>query len=64
MAARAAAQAPAADLEPCPDYVMSDRFQSWLVESMRTEVLGQVEAAGLDRMAVIKAPSQEDEEEE
>lgn len=44
------------DLEPPEGYEMSDAFRQWLVDSMRREVLGQVSEAGLDRMAVVKAP--------
>jgi hypothetical protein len=43
------------DVVPCPSFVMSDRFRDWAVAEMRKEVLGQVKAAGLDRMAVVKA---------
>jgi hypothetical protein len=43
------------DVVPCPSFVMSDRFREWAVAEMRKEVLGQVKAAGLDRMAVVKA---------
>lgn len=45
-----------ADAEPPEGYEMSDAFRDWMVEQMRGEVLGQVSDAGLDRMAVVKAP--------
>ena len=44
-----------ADVVPCADFAMSDRFRDWAVAEMRKEVLGQVRAAGLDRMALLKA---------
>jgi hypothetical protein len=43
------------DVKPCPAFSMSDRFRDWAVGEMRREVLGQVKAAGLDRMALIKS---------
>lgn len=49
-----------ADATPCPDFEMSDRFRAWLVQEMRAEVMGQVAAAGLDRMAIVKAPDEEE----
>jgi hypothetical protein len=43
------------DVVPCGSFQMSDRFREWAVAEMRKEVLGQVRAAGLDRMAMLKA---------
>lgn len=43
------------DVKPCEAFTMSDRFRDWAVAEMRREVLGQVKAAGLDRMALLKA---------
>jgi hypothetical protein len=43
-----------ADIVPCKQFAMSDAFRAWAVAEMRKEVLGQVKAAGLDRMAVLK----------
>lgn len=52
------------DIEPPEDYVMSPEFQAWLVQAMRSEVMDQVQGAGLDRMAIIKpAPGEGSEEE-
>jgi hypothetical protein len=41
------------DVLPCKDFRMSDGFRDWAVAEMRKEVLGQVQAAGLDRMALL-----------
>lgn len=46
-----------ADIVPCAHFVMSDTFRDWAVGEMRKEVLGQVSKAGLDRMALVKAPA-------
>ena len=43
-----------ADVVPCKEFQMSDRFREWAVAEMRKEVMGQVKAAGLDRMAILK----------
>ena len=43
-----------ADVKPCDHFAMSDRFREWAVAEMRREVMGQVKAAGLDRMALLK----------
>jgi hypothetical protein len=43
--------------QPCPAYVMSEPFKAWVVDAMRGEVMGQVSKAGLDRMAIAKAPA-------
>ena len=43
-----------ADVVPCKDFQMSDRFREWAVAEMRKEVMGQVQSAGLDRMALLK----------
>ncbi len=40
--------------EPCAHYEMSEAFQTWLVDRMRGEVMGQISGAGLDRMAIVK----------
>jgi hypothetical protein len=45
------------DVVPCEAFAMSDRFREWAVGEMRKEVLGQVRAAGLDRMALLKGQS-------
>jgi hypothetical protein len=42
------------DVKPCPDFTMSDTFREWAVGEMRREVMGQVKASGLDRMALLK----------
>lgn len=42
------------DVAPCDGYVMTDAFRQWMVDSLRAEVLGQVAASGLDRMAILK----------
>lgn len=42
------------DVKPCEAFTMSDRFRDWAVGEMRREVLGQVRAAGLDRMTLLK----------
>lgn len=42
------------DVVPCADFVMSDAFRDWAVGEMRKEVLANVSAAGLDRMALVK----------
>ena len=42
------------DVVPCSQFAMSDRFREWAVAEMRKEVMGQVKAAGLDRMAMVK----------
>lgn len=46
-----------AEVVPCTQFVMSDAFREWAVGEMRKEVLGQVAKAGLDRMAMVKAPA-------
>lgn len=43
------------EVAPCSAFAMSDRFREWAVAEMRKGVLGQVKAAGLDRMAMLKA---------
>ena len=43
------------DVVPCRDFAMSDRFREWAVAEMRRDVMAQVKAAGLDRMAMAKA---------
>jgi hypothetical protein len=43
-----------ADVVPCQAFQMSDRFREWAVAEMRKEVMGQMQAAGLDRMALLK----------
>jgi hypothetical protein len=43
------------DVKPCEAFAMSDAFRDWAVAEMRKEVMGQVDAAGLDRMAILKA---------
>ena len=53
--AKAPEEALPAEVVPCKDFVMSDRFRDWAVGEMRREVLGQVSMAGLDRMALLKA---------
>jgi len=45
-----------ATLLPCKEFAMSDRFRDWAVAQMRSEVGGQISTAGLDRMAMVKAP--------
>lgn len=42
---------------PCPEYAMSDRFRAWAVAQMQKEMAAEVAKAGLDRMAVVKAPA-------
>lgn len=42
------------DVKPCEAFAMSDAFRDWAVAEMRKEVMGQVRAAGLDRMALLK----------
>ena len=46
------------DVVPCKDFAMSDAFREWAVAEMRKEVMGQVKAAGLDRMALLKRKKQ------
>ena len=46
------------DVVPCTAFAMSDAFRAWAVEAMRKEVLGQVQASGLDRMAMLKGKKQ------
>lgn len=53
--AKAPDEALPADVVPCKEFAMSDRFRDWAVGEMRREVLGQVRTAGLDRMALLKA---------
>ena len=48
------------DLRPCPEFQMSARFKDWLMARMRDDVLGQVQAAGLDRMALLRRASSGD----
>lgn len=50
----AAVMAGDASQEPCDDYQMTDAFRDWMVNAMRKEVMGQVAASGLDRMAILK----------
>lgn len=47
---------PPPDIVPPADYEMSPQFREWLVTRMRGDVLGQVRAGGLDRMAIVKVP--------
>lgn len=60
--AKAPTEALPPDVVPCESFQMSDAFRDWAVGEMRKEVLGQVKAAGLDRMAILKdkpkAPTQ------
>ncbi len=49
------------DVEPCPDYEMTDAFRDWLVNRMRGEVLSQVNESGLDRMSILRIDGDEDE---
>lgn len=51
---KAEGEALPADIVPCGGFAMSDRFREWAVSEMRKEVMGQVKAAGLDRMAMVK----------
>ncbi len=55
-----------ADVQPCEAFAMSDRFRTWAVGQMQKELSGQVSAAGLDRMALLKRPSRQvpDDEEQ
>jgi hypothetical protein len=46
------------EVRPCADYAMSDRFRDWAVARMSQEVGGQVRAAGLDRMALLRSAEQ------
>ena len=46
------------EVAPCADYAMSDRFRDWAVAQMTREVGGQLSAAGLDRMALLKSAKQ------
>lgn len=48
------------DVVPCEAFAMSDAFRDWAVGEMRREVLGQVKAAGLDRMAIVKGKGGKD----
>lgn len=43
-----------AAITPCPQYAMSPPFREHLVAKMRSEMGGQISAAGLDRMALAK----------
>lgn len=52
---RAATSELPATVTPCKEYQMSDRFRDWAVAQMSREVGGQLSAAGLDRMAILKA---------
>ncbi len=45
------------DVQPCEAYAMSDRFRDWAVGLMQKELSGQIGAAGLDRMAILKRPA-------
>jgi len=49
------------DVVPCKDFAMSDAFRAWAVAEMHKEVMGQVKAAGLDRMAVVKGKPKPEE---
>ena len=51
---RAEGEALPPDVTPCGAFAMSDAFRDWAVAEMRKEVMGQVKAAGLDRMAMAK----------
>lgn len=52
---RAAGEELPPDVVPCKQFAMSDAFRDWAVGEMRKEVMGQVGAEGLDRMAILKA---------
>jgi hypothetical protein len=43
------------EVVPCGEFAMSDRFREWAVAKMRREMAGHLSAAGLDRMAILKA---------
>ena len=60
---RRAAEAgePVPDIAPPDGYEMTAEFQAWLVDRMRDHVLAQVGGAGLDRMAIVKADTAEEE---
>ncbi|MFA5944047.1 MAG: hypothetical protein WC876_06235 [Candidatus Thermoplasmatota archaeon] len=57
--AKAADEELPADVVPCKDFAMSDKFREWAVGEMRKEVMGQVRMSGLDRMAILKAKKAE-----
>jgi hypothetical protein len=44
------------EVVPCAGFAMSDAFRDWAVRQMRREVGAQISGAGLDRMAMVKAP--------
>ncbi len=50
------------EVEPCPDYEMTDAFRDWLVSRMRGEVLNQVNESGLDRMSILRIDGERDDE--
>ncbi|HEX2066267.1 MAG TPA: hypothetical protein VHI93_05575 [Candidatus Thermoplasmatota archaeon] len=54
--ANAPGQALPGSVVPCAAFAMSDAFRDWAVAQMRREVGAQVAGAGLDRMALLKAP--------
>jgi hypothetical protein len=54
--ARAPGEALPPDVVPCAAFAMSDAFRDWAVGLMRKEVGAQISGAGLDRMAMVKAP--------
>ena len=43
-----------ADVTPCKDFAMSERFRAWAVSQMQGDVKAQISASGLDRMAMLK----------
>jgi hypothetical protein len=54
--ARAPAEVLPPEVVPCAGFAMSDAFRDWAVGQMRKEVGAQISGAGLDRMAMVKAP--------
>ncbi len=50
------------DVQPCPEYEMTDAFRDWLVSRMRGEVLDQVNDSGLDRMAILRIDGERDDD--
>lgn len=55
--ARAPGEALPPEVVPCAAFAMSDAFRDWAVGLMRREVGAQVSGAGLDRMAMVRAPA-------
>jgi len=58
--ARAEGETLPADVVPCVAFAMSDAFREWLAAQLRRDILEQVKAQGLDRMALVKAKAKAD----